>query len=191
MAKKEILLGVTGSIAAYKACDITNRLRELKYNVTCVMTEEAKYFISPLTLQHLSGNRVITEMFAPLDLKRGLTGFALPENHDPLHTALADKADLILIAPATANIIGKIANGICDDILSCTILAAKAPVLIAPAMNDKMYKHKSVKENITRLKSWGYKFIGPEIGRLVCGYREIGHISETETILKEVKRALR
>jgi len=178
MAKKEILLGVTGSIAAYKSCDIINRLREIRYNVTCVMTPEAKNFISPLTLQHLSGNGVVTEMFA------------LPGNYDPLHTALADKADLILIAPATANIIGKIANGICDNILTCAILAAAAPVLIAPAMNDKMYSHKSVRGNIEKLKGWGYKFIGPEIGRLVCGYREIGHISKTETIVKEVKKAL-
>jgi len=177
--KREILLGVTGSIASYKACDITNRLRELKYNVTVVMTQEAKHFISSLTLQSLSGNKVITEMFA------------LPENYDPQHTALADKADLILIAPATANIIGKIANGICDDILSCIVLASKAPVLIAPAMNDKMYKHKSVEGNIKRLRGWGYKFIGPEVGHLVCGYRAIGHLSDTETILREVKKVIK
>lgn len=179
LKKKEILLGVTGSIAAYKACDIINRLRELKYNVTVVMTEEAKYFISPLTLQSLSGNRVVTEMFA------------LPDNYDPLHTSLADKADLILIAPATANIIGKIANGICDDILSCITLATKAPVLIAPAMNDRMYRHKSVEQNIRKLKGWGYKFIGPKIGHLVCGYSAIGHLSDIETILREVKKVLK
>lgn len=177
--KKEIILGVTGSIAAYKACDIINRLRESEYNVTVVMTEEAKYFISPLTLQSLSGNKVITEMFA------------LPDNYDPLHTALADRADLILVAPATANIIGKIATGICDDILSCLILSTKAPVLIAPAMNDKMYKHKAVEENIRKLKSWGYKFIGPEVGHLICGYRAIGHLSDIDTIVREVKKVLK
>ncbi|NQT07195.1 MAG: hypothetical protein HQ575_06600 [Candidatus Omnitrophica bacterium] len=177
--KKEIVLGVTGSIAAYKACDIVNRLREHDYSVTVVMTEEAKYFISPLTLQSLSNNKVVTDMFT------------LPDNYDPLHTALAEKADLILLAPATANIIGKIAGGICDDILSCVVLASKAPVLIAPAMNDKMYMHKAVQENIKKLGSWGYKFIGPQKGRLVCGYKGIGHISDTESIVKAVRKVLK
>ncbi len=177
--KKEVILGVTGSIAAYKVCDITNRLRQLKFNVTAVMTEEAKHFISPLTLQHLSGNKVVTEMFE------------LPDNYDPLHTALADKADLILVAPATANVIAKIANGICDDILTCTILAAKAPVLIAPAMNDRMYKHKATEKNIATLKGWGYKFIGPKVGRLVCGYSAVGHLADIETIVREVKKVLK
>lgn len=172
-------MGVTGSIAAYKACDIVNRLRDLGYNVTVVMTEEAKHFITPFTLQSLSRNRVVMDMFE------------LPENYDPLHTFLADKADLVLVAPATANIIGKIAGGICDDILTCVIMATKAPVLIAPAMNDGMYKHKSVEENIKRLKRWGYKFIGPKVGRLVCGYRAIGHIADTENIIREVKKILK
>ena len=95
------------------------------------------------------------------------------------------------MAPATANIIGKIAGGICDDILTCVIMATKAPVLIAPAMNDGMYKHKSVEENIKRLKRWGYKFIGPKVGRLVCGYRAIGHIADTENIIREVKKILK
>lgn len=180
MAKKrEILLGVTGSIAAYKACDIISRLREDGFNVTVLMTEGAKHFITPLTLQYLSGNRVIADMFA------------LPDNYDPLHTSLAEKADLVLVAPATANIISKIANGICDDILSCTIVSTKAPVLMAPAMNDKMYKNKAIAKNIEILKGWGYKFIGPQEGHLVCGYRAIGHISDTKDILQEVRKALK
>jgi len=177
--KKEVLLGVTGSIAAYKACDITNRLKESGYNVTVIMTEEAQHFIKPLTLQNLSGNKVITEMFS------------LPDNYDPLHTSLAQRADLVLVAPASANLIGKAASGICDGILSCTIMATDAPVLMAPAMNDKMYKHKAVEANIKKLKSWGYRFVGPKAGRLACGYKAIGHIADTETIVKEAKRALK
>ena len=179
LKKRGIILGVTGGIAAYKACDIINRLKGLRYIVTVVMTEEAQHFITPLTLQSLSGNKVITGMFE------------LPDNYDPLHTSLADRADLILVAPATANIIGKIAGGICDDILTCTILAAKAPVLIAPAMNDKMYRHKAVQENIKRLKSWGYRFVGPETGHLVCGYRGIGHLSGINAIIRELRKALK
>jgi phosphopantothenoylcysteine decarboxylase/phosphopantothenate--cysteine ligase len=117
--------------------------------------------------------------------------FTLPDNYEPLHTSLADKADLILVAPATANIIGKVANGICDDMLTCVILAAKSPVAFAPAMNDRMYNHKSVRENIARLKGIGYKFIGPKEGRLACGYRGMGHISDTDTIVSKVKKMLK
>lgn len=177
--KKEILLGVTGSIAAYKACDIINKLRASNFNVTPVMTKEAGHFITPLTLQNLAGNKVVGDMFA------------IPDNFDPLHTSLAEKADLILIAPATANIIAKLANGICDCLLSSTVLATKAPVLIAPAMNDNMYNHKAVKENIARLKGFGYKFVGPVSGRLVCGYRGMGHIAGVDTIVSHVKGALK
>ena len=176
--KKNILLGVTGSIAAYKACDIINRLKR-SYNVVAIMTAEAKFFISPLTLQTLSGNKVITDMFE------------LPDNFDPLHTSLAEKADLVLIAPATANIIGKLACGLCDDILSCAVLATDAPVLIAPAMNERMYNHKSVKANISKLKEFGYKFIGPVTGELACGYRGMGHLADTDDIIAAVKKVLR
>jgi len=179
MTKREIILGVTGSIAAYRACDITNCLRQRGYNVTVIMTEEAAHFIGPLTLENLSGNRVVTDMWAPV------------ENYDPLHTRLAEKADLVLIAPATANIIGKIANGICDDILTCTVLAAKAPVIIAPAMNDRMYRHKAVDANIRKLREWGYAFVGPKTGRLACGYSAMGHIADTDDIVEEVKKALK
>jgi phosphopantothenoylcysteine decarboxylase/phosphopantothenate--cysteine ligase len=177
--KREILLGVTGGIAAYKACDIINRLREAGYEVTAAMTEEAKHFITPLTLQNLSGNRVITGMYE------------LPDNYDPLHTSLAERADAVLVAPATANIIGKIASGICDDILTCTIMATKAPVIIAPAMNDRMYRHEAVSANIARLKKWGYRFVGPAVGHLVCGRRGIGHLADVSDIVKELKRALK
>ena len=176
--KKRVLLGVTGSIAAYKACDITNRLKERSFEVTVVMTDEAARFISPLTLENLSGNKVITDMWAPV------------ASYDPLHTSLAENSDIILIAPATANVIGKIANGVCDDILTCTVLAAKSPVLIAPAMNDRMYNHKAVAGNIEKLKKWGYIFVGPKTGRLACGYSAMGHIADTDDIVKQVKKIL-
>ena len=179
MQRKEIILGVTGSIASYKAADIVSQLKKQGYNITCVMTAEAKQFITPLTLQTLSRNKVITEMFE------------LPDTWDPVHTSLADKADLVLIAPATANIIGRLANGICDDILTCVAFATKAPVLIAPAMNENMYKHKIVQDNIARLKKLGYKFIGPIKGQLACGYEGMGCLSEPIDIAKEVKRLLK
>ena len=117
--------------------------------------------------------------------------FALPEKWDPVHTALAEKADLVLIAPATANIISKLASGICDDILTCVVFATGAPVLIAPAMNEKMYRHKIVQENISKLKGIGYKFVGPIKGRLACGHEDMGHIADTKDIVTEVKRLLK
>ncbi|MFH1778653.1 MAG: flavoprotein [Candidatus Omnitrophota bacterium] len=176
---KEIILGVTGSIAAYKACDIINILRRGGFNITVIMTKEAKEFISPLTLQTLSNNKVYCDMFE------------LPMELEPLHTSLADKADLILIAPACANTIGKIANGICDDLLTCVVLASNAKLLIAPAMNEKMYKHPAVQENIKVLEGRGVKFIGPIKGPLACGHEGIGHIAEIDSIITEVKKSLK
>lgn len=176
---KSIILGVTGSIASYKACDIINILKKESFDVTVLLTKEAKEFITPLTLQTLSNNKVITDMFE------------LPGEWNPLHTSLAERADLVLIAPATANIIGKLASGICDDIISCVVFATKAPVLIAPAMNEKMYKHEIVQENIVRLKRSGYEFIGPIKGRLACGHIDLGHLSLPAEIVKEAKRLLK
>ncbi len=178
-SKKTLVLGVTGSIAAYRACEIISALRKVDIGVRVILTKEAREFITPLSLQTLSCNKVLTEMFE------------LPEGWDPVHTALADEADLILVAPATANVIGKMASGICDDLLTCVIFASKAPVLIAPAMNEKMYKHSIVRANIEKLKSAGYKFIGPIKGRLACGHEDIGHISDTADIVKEVKKLLK
>lgn len=179
MIKKEIILGVTASIASYKACDIIRDLKEEGYNVNVIMTEDAKEFIAPLSLASLSRNKVYSEMFSD------------PAAWDIEHISLADKADLILIAPATANIINKIACGLCDDLLTCTALAAKAPVLIAPAMNTNMYEHKITQENIAKLKRLGYHFIGPEKGKLATGKIGIGRLSAVEDIVKEVKRILK
>jgi phosphopantothenoylcysteine synthetase/decarboxylase len=179
MTKKEIIIGVTGSIAAYKACDIINILRRRGINVTVIMTKEAKEFISPLTLQTLSNNKVYSEMFE------------LPAETNPLHTSLAEKAGAILIAPACANIIGKLANGICDDLLTCVVTASEAKLLIAPAMNEKMYENPAVQENIEKLKKRGAKFIGPVKGPLACGHDAMGHIADIDSIIAEAKRLLR
>lgn len=177
---KTIILGVTGSIAAYKACEILSLLgKESRFDVHVVLTKEAGEFVTALTFQTLSRNKVITDIFE------------IPEDWSPRHTSLADKADLILIAPATANIMAKLAAGICDDMLTCVVYATKAPVLIAPAMNEKMYRHPITQENIARLKKIGYSFIGPVKGRLACGHEDIGHIAGVEEITNEAKRLLK
>ncbi|MEK6567561.1 MAG: flavoprotein [Candidatus Omnitrophota bacterium] len=178
MSKKEIILGVTASIAAYKACEIIRSLKAEGFGVTVIMTEEAGEFITPLTLASLSRNKVYSRMFSD------------PEDWEIEHISLADKADLILIAPATANIIAKIAGGICDDLLTCTVCASKAKVLIAPAMNENMYNNKITQGNIQKLKTCGYKFIAPRKGRLACGKVGVGCLAEIEDIVKEVNNIL-
>lgn len=177
--KKTVVLGVTGSIAAYKACEIISALKKDGIDVEVVLTKEGERFITPLTLGTLSQSKVMTDMFE------------LPDEWNPVHVSAADRADLVLIAPATANIIGKIANGVCDDMLSCVVCSTKAPVLIAPAMNDNMYNNKIVQGNIEKLKKAGYKFVGPVKGHLACGRCSIGHIAETGEILNAAKRLLK
>ena len=180
MAKsKEIILGVTGSIAAYKSCGIINRLRKRKVNVTAVMTKEAQEFITPLTLQTLSANKVICDLFS------------LPENVNPAHISLAKKCDLVLIAPASANIIAKLAAGIADDVLTCLCLSTRAPIVLCPAMNEKMFKHPITQANLTRLKKAGYYFVGPTKGHLVCGDRGVGHLATVDEIIKQALRLLK
>ncbi len=176
---KEVILGVTGSIAAYKACEIINRLKKRRVEVTAVMTKDAEEFITPLTLQALSANRVVRDLFA------------LPENVNPVHISLAERADLTLIAPATANIIAKLSSGIADDTLTCLCLSTRAPIVICPAMNEKMFKHKITQENIARLKAAGYHFIGPEKGHLVCGERGIGHLADVDQIVAQTLKILK
>ncbi|MDP3790461.1 MAG: flavoprotein [Candidatus Omnitrophota bacterium] len=179
MTPKTIIVGVTGSIAAYRACEIVSALKKSLFDVKVILTKEGANFITPLTLQALSGNKVFTDMFEP------------PQKWEPVHTSLADSASLVLIAPATANVIGKLAGGICDDLLTCVVYATKAPILIAPAMNEKMYNHAILQENIAKLKKVGYSFVGPIKGHLACGHDAIGHISCTEDVVKEVKKLVR
>ena len=176
---KEVILGVTGSIAAYKACEIINCLKARRINITAVMTKEAQAFITPLTLQSLSANKVICDLFS------------LPDNLSPAHISLAERGDLVLIAPASANIIAKLAGGIADDTLSCLCLSTHAPIVICPAMHEGMFKHKITQENIGRLKKMGYRFIGPIKGHLVSGAKGIGHLAEVDRIVKEVMQILR
>ena len=177
--EKNIILGVTASIAIYKACDIVRRLKSEGLSVIVVMTKEAEELIKPIVFQSLSGNKVY---------RGGL--FEEPEVWEIEHIALAEKADLVLVAPATANIIGKISGGICDDLLTCTIAATKARVVLAPAMNENMYKNKITQGNIEKLKSLGYKFVEPRLGKLACGKVGVGCLAEVEEIVKAVKKNL-
>lgn len=171
LKNKTVVFGVTGGIAAYKACEIVSRLKKLGADVYCIMTEGAQAFLTPLTLRTLSGNPVVTTMFQE------------PSMWNVEHIALADKADFFLIAPATANIIGKIANGIADEFLSTTILATKAKVVLAPAMNVNMYNNSIVQKNIKELKNRGFYFIDPVEGNLACGYTGKGKMAGPENIV--------
>ena len=171
----EVVLGITGSIGAYRAGDLVRHLRDAGYGVSCVMTQRATKFLAPLTIQALSERRVHTDLF---DL----------ESPQILHTSLADHARLIIVAPATANIIGKFASGLADDLLSCILLATRAKLLFAPAMNVHMWQHPTVQRNVQTLKRLGVRFIGPDVGKLACGYEAIGHLAETEEIVKAAKQ---
>lgn len=172
---KNIVLGITGGIAAYKACEIISLLKKEGANVECIMTKNATEFITPLTIATLSKNRAIIDTFE------------IPEKYEVQHVSLAQKADIILIAPATANVIGKVANGIADDMLTTTIMASTATTIFAPAMNDKMYNNPIVQDNIKKLKKFGYKFISPATGILACGSQGIGRLEEPQKIVDYLK----
>lgn len=175
---KTVLHIVTGSIAAYKAADLIQALREEGARVLCVMTESAKHFVTPLVLRAVSGERVYHEFFSP------------DSPYPVVHTSLAEEADLILIAPASADFIARLAAGLADDLASCVILAAKCPVVIVPAMNDGMYENPITQENIRKLRRVGYHFIDPVKGYLVCGKEAVGHISENSTIVDTLSEIL-
>lgn len=175
---KHVIVGVTASVAIYKACEIIRRLKEASFAVSVIQTKESEELIKPILFESLSQSKVY----------RGL--FDAPETREIEHISLAQKADLILVAPATANIIAKIASGICDDLLTCVICASKAPVLFAPAMNEQMYKNEITQGNIKKLKSLGYKFIDPKEGKLACGDKGVGCLAEVDRIIKEVKKNL-
>src|SRR5256885_16443715 len=168
--QKSVVLGVTGSIAAYKAAELTSLLVKQNHNVFVVMTADATEFITPLTLQTLSKNPVTTSFF---DEK---------ENWRPGHIDLADRANLLLIAPATANVISELAHGLAGHPLAAIALATRAPILIAPAMNGKMWEHAATQQNVATLKSRGVEFIGPEDGMLACGYEGVGRLWKVDEI---------
>lgn len=173
-SKHNIVLGVTGSIAAYKAADLTSQLAKADCDVHVVMTSDAQKFITSLAFKTLSRNPVVTDLYEE------------EEGWKPLHIKLADEADLLLIAPGTANVLAKLAHGIADDALTCIALALnpKAKILIAPAMNGKMWNHVATQQNVATLKSRGLEFIGPEEGLLSCGYEGLGRLWQVEEIAK-------
>ena len=179
MKGKNVVLGVTGCISAYKACEIIRELKKQGAEVSVVMTENACKFVTSLTFQTLSQNQVFTQMF--------------PEKVDwkPEHISLSETADCLLIAPASADLIGKVASGIADDLLSSVVMATKAPVIIAPSMNSNMYSNKIVQGNVAKLKGIGYKFIGPDYGYLACGYEGEGRLASIDKIMKCVKDELK
>jgi len=171
---KEIVIGITGGIAAYKSAEIVSRLRRLGANVHVIMTRNATEFITPLTFQTLSANQVVTDTFQA------------PEYWQVEHVALAKLADLFLVAPATASILAKMACGIADDMLSTTLLATKAPIFAAPAMNTGMWTAEATQQNVAILKARGVHMIGPDSGRLACGDDGAGRMSEPADIVKEI-----
>ena len=179
-AKRTLILGITGSIAAYKAADLASQFKKAGHDVHCVMTKDATQFITPLTLQTLSQHQVILDLFGEI-----------PE-WKPTHLPVADTADLLLIAPATANIIAKLAVGLADDALSTIALALRpeAKLVIAPAMNGKMWLHPAMQANVKTLTSRGVEFIGPDQGMLACGYEGLGRLWPVDQIVEQIQAML-
>jgi len=176
---KQIVLGVTGSIAAYKAAEIVRCLKKKGHRVSVIMTRAAQEFVTPLTFEMLSEERVWGSLFDGQAAERMVR-----------HISLAQGADAVLIAPASANIIGKIANGIADDLLSTVVMATQAPIILAPAMNTAMYENPAVQRNCATLKDQGVFFVGPAQGSLACGTTGTGHIAPVEEIVSQVELAL-
>lgn len=170
---KNVVVGVTGGIACYKAVEVVNALTKKGCCVDVIMTQSAQKFVAPLTFQTLSHNKVVTDMFDKV------------EKWDTKHISLAQKADLFLIVPATANVIGKIAGGIADDMLTTTVMATKAPVLIAPAMNTAMWENPILQDNIAKLTRFGYKVLDTAEGHLACGDVGSGKLLPWEEIVEK------
>lgn len=179
-AGKNIVLGVSGSIAAHKAVDLASFLTKAGYDLHVVLTKDAQQFVTALPFKTMSRNPVVTDLYDE------------EEGWKPAHISLADEADLLLIAPATANVIAKLAHGIADNALTCIALALKpeTKVVIAPAMNGKMWQHPATQQNVSTLKSRGVIFVGPEEGLLACGYEGLGRLMPVETIGHMVLKAL-
>lgn len=174
---KRIVLGVCGSIAAYKAPELVRKFKKLGADVTCVLTKNGAKFITALTLQTLTGNKVYTDMWDPY----------VP---DIEHVSLSKQADLLLIAPATADLIARLSWGRADDLLASVVLASRKPVLIAPAMNDRMWLSKATQENVKRCKGYGYEFVGPGKGELACGDDAVGRLADLDDIVGKAAELL-
>ncbi|OAA82718.1 bifunctional phosphopantothenoylcysteine decarboxylase/phosphopantothenate--cysteine ligase CoaBC [Clostridium ljungdahlii] len=176
--KKTVVIGVTGGIAAYKALDVISKLKKKDFDINVIMTKSAAKFVTPLTFQTLSQNIVHTDMFEE------------PRAFEIQHISLAKKADLVAIVPATANIIGKVSSGVADDLLTTTIMATKAPVIFAPAMNTNMYSNPILQDNINKLMKFGYEFIKPAVGRLACGDSGEGKLPDADFIARVIESML-
>ena len=172
---KKILLIISGSIAAYKSLDLIRILKRNSFDVQCVLTKAGKEFVTPLSVSSMSENKIYDDVFS------------LKDESEMGHIRLSREADLIVIAPASADIIGKMANGLADDLASTILLATDKNVLVAPAMNIKMFSNNAVQRNVKTLQQDGIIFVGPEEGELACGETGIGRMSEPETILKAIK----
>lgn len=175
---REIIVAVCGGIACYKVADVVSKLVQLGAGVSVVMTREAQKFVTPLTFQALSGRPARTDTFD------------LVESSDPQHIKLTEHADLMLVAPATTNMIAKVAHGLCDDLVSLMVCASSCPVVFAPAMNTRMWENPIAQDNYAKLANLGYRFIGPESGWLACRNTGYGRLSEPTKIVDEVKRML-
>ena len=175
LAGRRIIVGVCGGIAVYKVADLVSKLVQAGAVVNVVMTSEAQKFVTPLTFQALSGNPVRTSTFD------------LVESSDPQHIKLTETSDLMIVAPATTNLIAKVATGLTDDLVSLMICAAACPVVFAPAMNNRMWEHPVAKENVAKLQGYGYRFIGPADGWLACRNTGPGRLEEPATILREIE----
>lgn len=175
---KKILLGITGSIAAYKSCELVRLFITEGASVYVMLSHNAPQFVTPLTLKTLSGHPVIQSIFDEADFS------------SIMHVQAAHWADVIVIAPATANVIGKTACGIADDVITTAVMATKAPVIFAPAMNDQMYENKIYQENEAKLKKLGYHFVRPESGYLACGYEGIGRLASLDSIMAVLEKVL-
>lgn len=173
-SKKTIVLGVTGSIAAHKAVDIASQLTKAGHDVHVVMTADAQRFVTPLPFKTLSRHPVVTDLYDE------------EEGWKPTHITLADTAHLLLVAPATANVIAKLAHGLADDALTCIALALNpsAKLVIAPAMNGKMWQHPATQQNVAALKARGAEIIGPDAGLLSCGYEGVGRLESVDEVVK-------
>jgi phosphopantothenoylcysteine decarboxylase/phosphopantothenate--cysteine ligase len=175
---KTVVLGITGGIAAYKAADLASKLTQAGAKVEVIMTEAARKFITPLTLRNITRRPVVTDMFE------------LASEYSVEHIALAEAADVVVIAPATANTIARLAAGIADDMLGTVVLATEVPVIVAPAMNDNMYKNAVTQQNVAALRARGFTFIEPEMGRLASGKIGKGRLAETATIIEAIEKVL-
>ena len=175
---KTVVFGLTGSIACYKVCDVISELTQAGIKVQCVLTQAARQFITPLTLASISGLPVYEDQFIS------------PPFSEPLHTRLAREANLIVVAPATANILAKMAHGMADDLLTSIILATDAKILIVPAMNERMWLNPFTRENVSKLKDAGMDFVDPVHGHLVCQVEGVGHIAQSQAITSQIKNLL-